>query len=59
MLKRPVGAAARRSLDAMVRQVAELSVDAVCRLVADRVTSVKRAATPVPARPKRFAVKRN
>jgi hypothetical protein len=40
LIERPVGAAARRSLDAMVRQVAELSVDAVCRLVADRVASM-------------------
>jgi hypothetical protein len=35
-----MGAAARRSLDAMVREVAELSVENVCRLVADRVTSM-------------------
>jgi hypothetical protein len=40
MIERPVSAAARRSMDAMVRQVAELSVDAVSRLVADRVTSM-------------------
>jgi hypothetical protein len=40
MIERPVGAAARRSLDAMVRQVADLSVDAVSRLVADRVTKM-------------------
>lgn len=40
MIQRPIGAAARRSLDALVRGIAEASVEAVCRLVAQRVESM-------------------
>ena len=40
MTERPVGGASRRALDALVRHVAEVSVEAVCRLVGNRIDAM-------------------
>jgi hypothetical protein len=40
MIERPLGGAMRRTLDALVRHVAEASVEAVCGLVAPQINSM-------------------